>query len=105
MHTSDEPGIDADLAKDLENPITWIPPLDGADEEDVVEKACQDLEKTLNDEVPALTSESSVRGELVNFAELDRLERGDSTAVDEENINVVGNEAASAWDIEELMNR
>jgi hypothetical protein len=72
MHTSDEPGIDADLAKDLENPMTWIPPLDGADEENIVEKAYQDLEKTLNDEVPAPPSEGSiVRGELINFAELD----------------------------------
>ncbi|KAJ6626493.1 hypothetical protein B0H10DRAFT_1742761, partial [Mycena sp. CBHHK59/15] len=47
MHMMETTGIDTDLAKDLENPITWIPPLDGNDndtDEDIVEKASKDLE-------------------------------------------------------------
>ncbi|KAJ7826090.1 hypothetical protein B0H14DRAFT_2368380, partial [Mycena olivaceomarginata] len=51
MHTRPTGGIDGDLAKDLENPITWIPPLREDDteqlnDEDIVEKAFQDLQKT-----------------------------------------------------------
>ncbi|KAF8167043.1 hypothetical protein K438DRAFT_1525016, partial [Mycena galopus ATCC 62051] len=34
MHTMETAGIDTDLARDLENPITWIPPLDGNDADD-----------------------------------------------------------------------
>ncbi|KAJ7148823.1 hypothetical protein C8R46DRAFT_854388, partial [Mycena filopes] len=35
------PGINAELAKDLENPITWIPPLDGNNDSEDSENTVQ----------------------------------------------------------------
>ncbi|KAJ7744904.1 hypothetical protein B0H16DRAFT_1727108 [Mycena metata] len=78
MHTQATPGINTDLAKDLENPITWIPPLDGGvdDEGDVVDKAFQELSKTIEDEAPAVPTPGSITGgELVDFTELDCVDR------------------------------
>ncbi|KAJ7906652.1 ribonuclease H-like domain-containing protein, partial [Mycena leptocephala] len=79
MHTQPTPGINADLVKDLENPISWIPPLesDADNTENVVEKAYQDLEKAMEDEEPATAAPGSiVNGELVDFSELERIDRG-----------------------------
>ncbi|KAJ7487952.1 ribonuclease H-like domain-containing protein [Mycena latifolia] len=109
MHTSGKPGIDADLAKDLENPITWIPPLDGNDDdtgEDIVEQASKDLQKLLDDEAPvAIPHGSVIAGEVVDFEELERLDRGETSATDEDNIDIVGNAAAAGWSIQDLMTR
>ncbi|KAJ6470538.1 ribonuclease H-like domain-containing protein, partial [Mycena sanguinolenta] len=107
MHTSDTPGIDADLAKDLESPITWIPLLEGAndeEEEDIVEKASQDLQRVLDDEEPSRNTPGSVTaGEFVSFEELERIERGEMTGIEEDNVDIVGGDAAGAWNIEDLM--
>ncbi|KAJ7331036.1 hypothetical protein DFH08DRAFT_940241 [Mycena albidolilacea] len=83
MHTRPTGGIDGDLAKDLENPITWILPLredntEQLDDEDIVEKAFQDPQKTVKEEGP-ITSETSgsvVGGEIVNFEELACIDNG-----------------------------
>ncbi|KAJ7447979.1 hypothetical protein FB451DRAFT_1533637 [Mycena latifolia] len=107
MHTSGKTGIDADLAKDLENPITWILPLDGNDDdtgEDIVEQASKDLQKLLDDEAPvAIPHGSVIAGEVVDFEELERLDRGETSATDEDNIDIVGNAAAAGWSIQDLM--
>ncbi|KAJ7495512.1 ribonuclease H-like domain-containing protein [Mycena latifolia] len=109
MHTSGKTGIDADLAKDLENPITWIPPLDGNDDdtgEDIVEQASKDLQKLLDDEAPvAIPHGSVIAGEVVDFEELERLDRGETSATDEDNIDIVGNAAEAGWGIQDLMTR
>ncbi|KAJ7148872.1 hypothetical protein C8R46DRAFT_885267, partial [Mycena filopes] len=108
MHTQLSPGINAELAKDLENPITWIPPLDGnndsEDSENTVQKAYQDLERTINDEEPAvLVPGSVINGELVDFNELARMDRGESVIADEYRVNVVGDGDAGGWSVEDLM--
>ncbi|KAF7364213.1 DUF659 domain-containing protein [Mycena sanguinolenta] len=106
MHTQSTPGINADLAQDLENPITWIPPLDRDDEEteDIVEKAYQDLQKTLNDEGPCTAQVGSViDGEVVDWDELERVERGEPTVLDGDTIDFIGNGPAPGWTVEDLM--
>ncbi|KAJ7686162.1 hypothetical protein B0H17DRAFT_1137026 [Mycena rosella] len=91
----------------LENPITWIPPLDGAEDdagEDIVEKACQDLEKIINDEAPTtIAAGSIIAGELVDFAELDRFDRGETAGVNDDEIEIIGNGPTATWSIEDLM--
>ncbi|KAJ6614046.1 hypothetical protein B0H10DRAFT_1950965 [Mycena sp. CBHHK59/15] len=108
MHTQATPGINTDLAKDLENPITWIPPLDGDDDnntEDLVEKAYQELNRTIEDEGTVAASEPGavVNGEVVDFGELERVERGESIGAEEENIDIVGNDVAGEWSIADIM--
>ncbi|KAJ7806746.1 hypothetical protein B0H14DRAFT_3767476 [Mycena olivaceomarginata] len=111
MHTRPTRGIDGDLAKDLENPITWIPPLreddtEQSNDEDIVEKAFQDLQKTVEEEGP-ITSETSgsvVGGEIVNFEELAGIDNGGANLVSEDIIDVVGEDAGGGWTIQELMN-
>ncbi|KAJ6459106.1 ribonuclease H-like domain-containing protein, partial [Mycena sanguinolenta] len=108
MHTQPTPGINAELAKDLENPITWIPPLDGNDVdegEDIVDKAYQDLQKTLEDEEPLARDNlgSVIDGELVDWEELERVVHGESTAVDRDNMDFIGNGPAASWSVEDLM--
>ncbi|KAJ7133924.1 ribonuclease H-like domain-containing protein [Mycena crocata] len=99
MHTSEKIGIDDELAKDLENPITWIPPLAGNDDEgdeNIVEKACKDLEAVINDEEPGpIIAGSVIAGELVNFSELDRLDAGETAGFEEDSIDVVGDGSQS----------
>ncbi|KAJ7744901.1 ribonuclease H-like domain-containing protein, partial [Mycena metata] len=97
MYTQATPGINTDLAKDLENPITWIPPLDGGvdDEGDVVDKAFQELSKTIEDEAPAVPTPGSITGgELVDFTELDRVDRGEAVTAEEDNMYVTGDGGA-----------
>ncbi|KAF7351530.1 DUF659 domain-containing protein [Mycena sanguinolenta] len=109
MHTSETAGIDAELAKDLETPITWIPPLDGRDEdtdEDIVEKASQDLEKILGDERSVTVTDGSIiSGDIVDFAELGRIEQGEQRGIEEDIIDVVGGGAPEIWNVEDLMSR
>ncbi|KAJ6548592.1 ribonuclease H-like domain-containing protein [Mycena capillaripes] len=105
MHTRPALGIDGDLAQDLENPITWIPPL-GADEEtdpaeDIVQKAYDNLQKHIADEREA--EGSVVGGQVVNFAELDRVDRGETEGPAKDVIDVVGSAAGGSWNIEDLM--
>ncbi|KAJ6616371.1 hypothetical protein B0H10DRAFT_1949212 [Mycena sp. CBHHK59/15] len=107
------PGIDGDLAKDLENPITWIPPLSGADDdddptEDLVQKAYNELKKRVADEGDSDETESEglgsvVGGEMVDFNELDKVDRGQTDAPATEVINVVGNDTQGTWDIDDFM--
>ncbi|KAJ7735342.1 ribonuclease H-like domain-containing protein [Mycena metata] len=106
MHTQATPGININLVKDLENPITWIPPLDGGadDEGDVVDKAFQELNKTIEDEAPAVPTPGSITGgELVDFTKLDRVDRGEAVTAEEDNMDVTGDGRAGTWSIEELM--
>ncbi|KAJ6595371.1 hypothetical protein B0H10DRAFT_1960453 [Mycena sp. CBHHK59/15] len=84
MHMQATPGINAELAKDLENPITWIPPLDGGGDDETENE----------DEAPAaVTPGSIIDGELVDFDEYARVERGEVDAADEDNMDVAGNQA------------
>ncbi|KAJ7869552.1 hypothetical protein B0H14DRAFT_3579154 [Mycena olivaceomarginata] len=106
MHTRPALGIDGDLAQDLENPITWIPPLSGnnndgnEDEEDIVQKAYDDLQRTIADEGadsnrfnPGAPQPSIVSGEIIDFVELDRVDRGETDAPAKEAIEVIGDDA------------
>ncbi|KAF7342477.1 DUF659 domain-containing protein [Mycena venus] len=118
MHSRSEPGIDGDLAKELANPITWIPPLgddEGTDpEEDIVQKAYDDLQKKITDEAQAAaaglgegqnsTAQGSVvGGEIVSFHELDRVDRGESLIPPKEFIEVVGSDTQKSWSIDSLL--
>ena len=108
MHTQATPEINANLAKDLENPITWIPPLDGNNNnnsEDLVEKAYQELNRTIEDEgmVASEPAGSVVNGEVIDFGKLERVERGESIGVEEENIDIVGNDVLGGWSIADIM--
>ncbi|KAF7350255.1 DUF659 domain-containing protein [Mycena venus] len=109
MHTQATPGINAELAKDLKNPITWIPPLDGSGDdetENVVDKAYQELDRVKEDEVPAtVTPGSIIDGELVDFDEYARVECGEVVAADEDNMDVVGNQSEGGWSVAQLMQR
>ncbi|KAJ7434179.1 hypothetical protein B0H11DRAFT_1901312 [Mycena galericulata] len=73
--------------------------------ENLVEKAYQDLNRAIADEEPAAGTApgSIINGELVDFTELERVERGEAVTVDEDNIDVVGDGGAGGWSIEELM--
>ncbi|KAJ7035796.1 hypothetical protein C8F04DRAFT_1182076 [Mycena alexandri] len=99
---------------DLENPITWIPPLGGADEsetnleEDIVEKAYNDLQKKIADEedtsqVQSAPQGSIVGGEMIDFDELERVDRRETDAPAKEIIDVVGEDAPGSWNIDDLM--
>ncbi|KAJ7175574.1 ribonuclease H-like domain-containing protein, partial [Mycena filopes] len=107
MHTMEAAGIDTDLAKDLDNPITWIPPLEGDDGDgdgDIVDKAVKDLEVVLNDEEPVILPVGSViAGQIVDFAELERIERGERAGIEEEEDEIVGGEGGDTWNVEDLM--
>ncbi|KAJ7080858.1 hypothetical protein C8R44DRAFT_754211 [Mycena epipterygia] len=106
MHTQTTPGINADLTKDLENPTTWIPPLEGDenDAEDLVDKAYQDLQRAVEDEEPlALAPGSIINGELVDFSELERVDRGEAITAEDECIEIIGETVAGGWSVEELM--
>ncbi|KAJ6546611.1 hypothetical protein B0H10DRAFT_1969588 [Mycena sp. CBHHK59/15] len=113
MHTRPALRIDGDLAKDLENPITWIPPLSGADDdddpmEDLVQKAYDELKKRVADEGDSDETESEglgsvVGGEMVDFNELDKVDRGQTDAPATEVIDVVGNDTQGTWDIDDFM--
>ncbi|KAJ6631701.1 hypothetical protein B0H10DRAFT_2300400 [Mycena sp. CBHHK59/15] len=113
MHTQSALGIDGDLAKDLENPITWIPPLSGADDdndptEDLVQKAYDELKKRVADEGDSDETESEglgsvVGGEMVDFNELDKVDRSQTDAPATEVIDVVGNDTQGTWDIDDFM--
>ncbi|KAJ6623905.1 hypothetical protein B0H10DRAFT_1943680 [Mycena sp. CBHHK59/15] len=109
MHTMESAGIDTDLAKDLENPITWIPPLDGGDgdvDDDIVDKASEELKSLLEDEAPVqLPQGSVVAGQIVDFAELERIDRGEMGGIEEDEVEIVGGEVAEGWNIEDLMRR
>ncbi|KAJ7866900.1 hypothetical protein B0H13DRAFT_1897792 [Mycena leptocephala] len=109
MHTMETVGNDTDLTKDLENPITWIPPLDGNDndaEEDIVEKASKYLEQLLNDEAPIELPEGSVvAGQIVDFAEFAHIERGEMAGIEEDDVDIVGEEVAGGWSVEDLISR
>ncbi|KAK7051930.1 DUF659 domain-containing protein [Favolaschia claudopus] len=121
MHTRAVPGIDGDLAKDLENPISWIPPLstdgDGPEQmeegqrEDIVEKAYSNLEKVLADEkaggeggetTSASNQPSVISGNVVDFAELDRVDSGEADVPVAAVIQVVGSDGGS-WDVNDLL--
>ncbi|KAJ6468737.1 hypothetical protein C8R45DRAFT_1105395 [Mycena sanguinolenta] len=93
IHTSDTPGINVDLVKDLESPITWIPLLEGDDdeEEDIVDKAPQDLQCVLDDEELSRNTPSSSRASA------------EMTGIEEDNVYIVGGDASGAWNIEDLM--
>ncbi|KAJ7831596.1 hypothetical protein B0H14DRAFT_2592546 [Mycena olivaceomarginata] len=103
----DAAGINTELAKDLENPITCIPPLDDGDndgDEDIVEKASNDLQQLLEDEAPvALPAGSVVEGLVVDFGELERIDKGETAIMDEEAVEIVGGDVAGGWSIEDLM--
>ncbi|KAJ7865576.1 hypothetical protein B0H14DRAFT_2347859 [Mycena olivaceomarginata] len=106
MHTAESAGIDVDVAKDLENPITWIPPLEGDDEEhgDVVEKASRDLRRVLEDEAPMTDAGSVISWELVDFDELERIEKGESTGIEEDIIDTAGRGPGGSWSTADPMN-
>ncbi|KAF7333350.1 DUF659 domain-containing protein [Mycena venus] len=106
MHTQSTPGVNADLAKDLENPITWIPPLDSDNmaEEDIVEKAFEDLQKAIEDEAPAPVVPGSItNGELVDWKELERVESGVPLVPAQDSIEIVGDDTPGGWSIEDVM--
>ncbi|KAJ7246219.1 hypothetical protein C8J57DRAFT_1523749 [Mycena rebaudengoi] len=110
--------IDGDLAKDLENPISWIPPLrvdDGPEVENgnIVEQAYQDLQRTLDDEAseasansesaPELPVASVVGGQVVNFAELDKVDHREVALASAEVIDVAGDAPRAAWRVDDMI--
>ncbi|KAJ7617927.1 hypothetical protein FB45DRAFT_756335, partial [Roridomyces roridus] len=112
MHTRTSAGIDTDLAKDLDCPITWIPPLDRPDEitdaQDIVEQAYIDLQTEINEEGSVDATETGVTGsvttagEVVDFAELGRVDRGETTA-EPEGLEIIGEAIAEGWNIADYM--
>jgi hypothetical protein len=75
-------------------------------DEDIVEKAFQGLQKTVEEEGP-ITSETSgsvVGGEIVNFEELACIDNAGANLVSEDTIKVVSKDAGGGWTIQELMN-
>ncbi|KAJ6602350.1 hypothetical protein B0H10DRAFT_1958105 [Mycena sp. CBHHK59/15] len=112
MHTRPALGIDGDLTKDLENPITGFHPS-------VVQttmmihgrpraEAYDELKKRVADEGDSDETESEglgsvVGGEMVDFNELDKVDRGQTDAPATEVIDVVGNDTQGTWDIDDFM--
>ena len=122
MHTCKDPGVDVQLATDLETNFTWTPPLatngfvnsgdlegpEGISEEDIdaafaeLEEQNRNSEETAID--PRLDGHEITAGKVYDFAELDRVDKGIVPATFNEDTDQIGTESASgSWDIQSLL--
>ncbi|EJF63824.1 hypothetical protein DICSQDRAFT_145296 [Dichomitus squalens LYAD-421 SS1] len=114
MHTRPESGIDTELAADLDEDFTWVPPLtiarepsealEGPEDTDLddLEKAFKEFEEELRNR--DLNSEV-LEGELYDFEELEKVDKNViPVAVEEEITVLVGGEAeqGDTWTIEDV---
>ena len=122
MHTRKDPGVDVQLATDLETNFTWTPPLatnrfvnggdlegpEGISEEDIdaafaeLEEQNRNSEETAID--PWLDGHEITAGKVYDFAELDHVDKGIVPATFNEDMDQIGTESASgSWDIQSLL--
>jgi hypothetical protein len=122
MHTRDESGINADLVNDLDTTFTWKPPLtletgnDGGDDlmasmEDMtldeLDEAWMQLEEQLQEEKNAATSTDPdgtevLEGDVYNFTELDKIDRGEAPASSVEEMDIISS-SADDWDVDTMV--
>ncbi|KAJ7473188.1 hypothetical protein B0H11DRAFT_1919050 [Mycena galericulata] len=80
-----------------------VPPPDCSDDGEI-ENLRQDLNRAIEDEEPARARHRSIlNGELVDFIELECVERRVAITVEKDNMDTVGDRVAGSWSIEELM--
>ena len=120
MHTRPESGINSDLAADLEENFTWIPPLtvsEGASEAledtgstslDGLEKAFQNFEEELQQRdrgQPWTDGNEVLEGEAYDFEELENVDKNIAPVAVVQHVDVLGGnqtEQDDDWSIEEL---
>ncbi|OCH87316.1 hypothetical protein OBBRIDRAFT_806119 [Obba rivulosa] len=119
MHTLETPGVNVDLVKKLEINFTWKPPLGVSTqlEEDHLEGpeliTMEELENAFNSLAHNIATKLKgvvdggkvLEGEVYDFDELARVDRGLVPAAFEEEITVVdyGADVNGAWNIHTLM--
>nr|GAT42637.1 predicted protein [Mycena chlorophos] len=109
MHTNKSGGINTDLAASLETPTSWIPPLETGneaeeDQHDIVDKAYRELKATIAAEGAGEGADtgSVVGGQVVDFEELERVNRGD-VEVGEEVLEIIGGDVPGSWNIADML--
>ncbi|TBU61106.1 hypothetical protein BD310DRAFT_921492 [Dichomitus squalens] len=130
MHTRPESGIDTELAEDLERNFTWVPPMtiEGAEGEvslegpestsvEDLEKAFKEFEEQLaaergQDQVEGAGSDSQqsgevLKGEVYNFEELDKVDKGVIPMAVEEEVQIIGDggDNGAGWTVAQLTGR
>jgi hypothetical protein len=122
MHTRKDPGVDVQLATDLKTNFTWTPPLatngfvnggdlegaEGISEEDIDAAFAELEEQNRNSEEavidPQLDGHEITAGNVYDFTELDRVDKGIVPATFDEDTDQIGTESASgSWDIQSLL--
>ena len=127
MHTRSEPGIDAELAENLGQTFTWVPPMtiEGAGGEislegpesvsvEELDKAFREFEEQQAAENAQEEASNHVReqgdvlkGELYNFEELDKVDGGVIPMAVEEEVQIIGDEEdeGAGWTVAQLTGR
>jgi hypothetical protein len=118
MHTRKDPGIDTELAKELESTFAWVPPLatpaEYADDYlqgpesislDEIEDAFKELEKDVEMEImdEAMHGGEVLEGNVYDFEELERVDKGLVLAALDEEISLIDRGGDKSWDAHELM--
>ncbi|KAL1761024.1 hypothetical protein FB107DRAFT_269724 [Schizophyllum commune] len=125
MHTRDAPGIDVELVEDLQDPLSWKPPLQPPDGRESAPETEQSTEEAVADTFRALRAEieaehrdqpveaaksaadstppSVLRGEVFDFAEVAAVDEGRAPRALDEEIRVIGSGQAADWSIADFM--
>lgn len=116
MHTRDQPGINVDVAKDLEERFTWVPPLLAHSDEDLagpeaisldeVDALFSAFEQVIEgEEVISVGGRGVVEGGVYSFEELDQVDKGIAPRQVDEVVEVVDHNRRDdeGWDVTMLM--
>ncbi|KAJ6628795.1 hypothetical protein B0H10DRAFT_2209241 [Mycena sp. CBHHK59/15] len=121
MHTRTEPGIDTDLAQDLETNFMWTPPLlvenitDDVDIRGIEELTMEEIDAAFNEWDPDLAAEWAARaaipmgkepvdiGLVYDLTELDRIDNGEVSATFENDVNIHMGGKGDTWDAAALL--
>ncbi|CAL1715120.1 unnamed protein product [Somion occarium] len=129
MHTRNTPGINTDLAKDLDINFTWIPPLAVTSVDEAMQREVplegpegmmdeqfaaeyEEWERQWAEEVaddnrdvdPVLLDVIPTAGEIYDFTELDRIDRGMAPASFNEEVQMPSSSTeAVVWNVDTLL--
>lgn len=116
MHTRDQPGINIDVAKDLEERFTWVPPLVVQSDEDLAGPEAISLDEidalfsafeqaVESEELRSVSGGGVVGGGVYSFEELDRVDEGIAPQGVDEVVEVVDHNRRDdgGWDVMALM--
>lgn len=118
MHSRQGPGINTNMAEELEATFAWVPPLSAAATHaddylegpesisfDELDEAFKQLEGTvLGEETVDLDGQEVLEGEVYDFEELERVDRGLVPTAVELDVPVIGNDLEmGTWDVNHIM--